>query len=556
MVKKKNVIGMIILILMISSCFIGSERSLGFRIEPPIEPPIKPPPPPPPPPTTTISGYVKESGTSIGLYNARVVLFGWEFVIDMYQFVQVGVRYTSTSGFYSFADVTADSPYSLVVTKSGYSGYSGAYRNPVYLTKLDSTIRITGNVVEDDTIDNIQSPNVNPLTLDITPDGAGSYNHVISSATTKVTVYDYTGAAIKTVLCSSTTGDYDTGSFSIKNGNIRITAYTQPGIFTSKSLYRSVSTSTTFTGQNFALEKNLGMVSAYSDEQIREEMMNFYLQINENYQPLEEVKINLESRCTPQLTYDPLYSGAKYNFLETSYDLTTFEFWSSLLDHNYYTPRYVNQYLYVTNHWTGDESIISLDDLDSGITQTGSFSKYQWTLGTKVGFSGTDSLPFQAEFSVSATYSPPDFIDILQSPINEDQANERYLGQVSVDYTNAAMTRNSKMSNVWHLKMDNSLMKSAKQCGSHFTFRIVTDINYWLCKDVFGNNWWNKDYCTIRFQQILGDGDPTGIGDNSPPPHPIVTLLSGAYDDIQDGTMVGYDLWMNLLAGEIDPPPI
>lgn len=557
MIKKK--IGIFVLFVFLTSSIFGAVNAMGAFIEPidPIDPidPIKPPPPPPPT-TTTVSGYVKESGTNNGIYNARVVLYGWEFVIDMYQKVQVGVKYTNSYGYYSFTGVTADSPYSLLVTKSGYSGYSGSYRNPVYLTYLYCSLRVTGTVLEDDTLDNIKSPNVDPLTLDITPPDSATYSHVISTATTKVTIYDCYGTAVKTVTCSSSSGAYDTGTFTIRKGTVRISAYTQPGLYASKNIYHSISSSTTLSGQNLNLERNQGLVSAYGDEHLREEMNNFFIKLHTR-QPLEEVSVNLEARCAPQLTYDPLYSGAKYNYLETNYDLTTYDEWTTILDHNYWTPRYATQKLYVYNHWTGDESIISVDDLDSGITQEGSFSLYTWTLGTKVGFSGGgEGNPLSSEFSVSATYTPPDYIDIFSTYVPNDLTNGRYLGEVNVDYTNAVLSRHSKMSNVWHLKMDNSLMKSAKQCGSHFTFKVVTEINYWLCKAMPWGNWWLTDYCTISFEQTLGDGDPTGIGDNSPPPHPVVSLLSGSYLDIEYGEMHGYDLWMNLLAGEISESPV
>ena len=531
MMNKK--IGIFVLFFVIISSMLGTTMVYGRR-----------PPEDPPPPSSDISGYIKDSETYLGISGAIVYLYGYD--PETCQIVSLGLACTDANGKYDFWEVSLDGPYELEVWHSMYYTYSGPILSTIYLTTKYCDLRVTGTVIEDQTIDGIKSPNSVDLTLNIKPYEGMVYDFIITSTPVYINVYHFTGLLAKKVLVSANDGSYDTGTFPILKGTVTIKACTRldphaTECYQSKTTENYINTSTTLNGIDFCLERKQGLVSAYGDDQIREEMMNFYLKLSSS-QPSKALRINLESRCTPQLLYDPKKSES-YNYLETSYELTTWDFY--LFGHYYCTPRYITQHLYVYNHWTGDESIIALEDLDFGITQTGYYSKFQWTMGPNVGLSS--SRAFGSVFSVSAISAPPDSIQIGKSALNQDQVDGRYLGYVSFDYTNAQMDYLNTMSTVWHLKIDNSHMKSVKQCGAHFTFKIVTDINYQVCRDFFGNNQWIGDLCTFRFEQTLGNG-PGYVSD---PPHPTVTLLDGSYLQIQNGEMHGYDLWMNLLPAEI-----
>ncbi|MFW9971475.1 MAG: carboxypeptidase-like regulatory domain-containing protein [Candidatus Odinarchaeota archaeon] len=364
------------------------------------------------PSTTTVSGYVKDSVTMAGIYNARVVLYGWGFDIDMPVKVVIGSKYTDASGYYSFTGVTATGPYELLVTKTGYSTYQGAYRNPVYLVNQYVTLRVTGTVLESETIDNILAPIAeSPLNLDITPEGMAAYNYVITIASVKIKIQDYTGAIIKTVRCSSTTGAYDTGSFSIKKGTVKITAYTEPGYYSSQYKTTSVTTSTTLTGQNLVLERNQGTKKVYGDEGEGDNLYGFQIS---PWGYFGNFIFDIMSMHTPTIVYNPFNSESSDYWLSTSFFVQApvrpwYLWWDYLVQKARIT-------LYVYNEWSDDESFITLSAINYKTNEYGSNSKFDVKFTGGVGYKFGDKI-FGGDLSCSAA------LQVTYTPANNIQNN-------------------------------------------------------------------------------------------------------------------------------------
>ncbi|NHJ04419.1 MAG: carboxypeptidase regulatory-like domain-containing protein [Candidatus Heimdallarchaeota archaeon] len=555
MISKK--LGVLLIFTFLASSIFGAVNVMGIYIEPidPIEPP------PTPPPTQTISGYVKESGTSAPIYNARVVLYGWDFVIDMYEFVQVGVRYTNTYGYYSFTGVTADAPYSLLVTKSGYAGYSGAYRSPVYLRKLDSVIRITGTVLDDETIDNIQRINADPLSLDITPEGLTGYNYVITGTTVYVRIYDYTGTAIKTVTCNPSTGAYDTGSFSIKNGNIRIRAYTTSSKpYTPKDIYTTISSSTTLTGQNFYLERNLGTVSVYGDAEGIDRVTNFKIKpdvmtIDPSLSYLnypDFLEFDFYTKNAPSIVYNPFDSRYTDYWLSTNYLVQTYNRPAFLAD-TWYTIQNARVSLYAYNHWTTDESFMSLAGIWYEDESYGSGQQFQWTYTAQLGWDPTPG-GLSGQIQASVTSTPPSSVDVDPYVTGDEVNSWKRLGYVDIDYSNDWTSVSKDLTVNWQVQLDNGEYSgelwTLKQSGAHITLKVVYEFDINIHRTIYGVfNWWESYPAHLTIEQNIGDNQlsyPTYTFDYDP-------YFSYSYEA---GSQSGRDYWMNLLAGEAGLLPV
>ena len=543
------------------SCCIGMEDSLGIRI---IEPPIKPPPdpdpipepPPPPPPTTTISGYVKESGTNEPLDEARVVLFGWEFVVDMYQQVQVGIRETNDNGYYSFTDVTADDPYSLVITKSGYAGYSGAYKSPVYLSKLYNDIRVTGKITESESIDNIQRTAAESLILDLTPEGMEPYDHAITTTSVRVSIKDCTGTTIKIATCNPTTGYYDTGIISARTGTITIRAYTESGTYFSSAVTRTVSEDATFNNVDLELKRNLGDVWIYSDSDCHDKVDNFQFKCNNYDGPVTpNVDIDFEVLHAPSLVYTPGETTTSY-WISTNYHVQGDNF--GHINQWYYGLQKARVTLYAKNYWTGDESFLSGASIYYEAGSDGSGQEFRTSFNAKVGYSPSAGLfdNFQASVGLGVTYNPSSYVTVQTHPATDEFNGWRRIGYVDIDYSNdlsGEYLRKNLVLN-WRFEIDNSQLQALKQCGAHFEFKV--DYSFILNSHSF-LGWCSSDYCfynNLTLSQIFGDGnpnDPTALN------YPTYLVYTNYDTDRWPYTISyltsdqsGKDLWMNLLAGE------
>ncbi|MFX0007901.1 MAG: carboxypeptidase-like regulatory domain-containing protein [Candidatus Hermodarchaeota archaeon] len=503
------------------------------------------------PSTTTVSGYVKDSVTRAGIYKARVVLYGWDFYIDMPVKVVIGSKYTDESGHYSFTGVTAKGPYQLLVTKTGYSTYQGAYRSPVYLVSRYVTLRVTGTVLESETIDNILAPIAeSPLTLDITPEGMAAYNYVITIASVKIKIQDYTGTVIKTVTCSSTTGAYDTGSFSIKKGNVKITAYTEPGYYVSKYITKSVTTSTTLTGQNIVLERNQGTKKVYGDEGQGDNLYGFQIRPHQYY---GNFIFDIMSVHAPTMVYNPFNSESSNYWISTSFlAQAPVKPWYLLYD---YLVQKARISLYVFNEWTDDESFITLSAINYKTNEYGSNSKFDVKFTGGVGYKYGNQV-FGGDLSCSAalqvTYTPANNIQVIRNTNYEDLADGRLLGYIDLDYSNN-YNLNKELNVNWRVQLNNLNFKTLKQCGAHLMFKIKYEFSL-TYHNFFGWHY-NYLYNTLTFEQTIGDDALT---------YPVWVLdqpydSSGStwpIDFLSAGSQSGHDYWMNLLAGEASILPI
>lgn len=537
---KKTKLGVLIISIVVASTMLGAISAMGIYI-----PPIEDPPIPPPPSGTDIRGYVKISGTSTGILGARVALYGYKFVIDMYKKVLVGERYTSSSGYYSFLDITEDSPYSIIVSKNGYITYSGSYKYTTYLSPSTATISVSGTVKDDDTINNIQVPNANPVNLDITPDGLAGYDHTITTATTYVKIQDYTGTVIKTVACSSSTGAYSTESFEIKKGTIKITAYTSPGYYTPKTITKTISSSIALTGQNFNLERNLGPTWVYGDNFALDNIDNFKIKPHDFPDYLD---FDFYAQNAPTMVYNPFNSQYTDYWFTTHYRVQTIQ---QLLV--WYSISKAKVSLYADNLWTDDESFISLASVGFESNSYGSGWNYQWSFSAGLGWDPTPG-GLSAGMQVGVSITPPSSVDVDPYILTEHYENGwKKLGYVEIDYFNDVTSVYKELTLNWQLQLNNGEnpgeLFTLRQCGSNINFKVVYEFEikehlFFWALDASG--WYN--YLTI--EQIIGDNQLNY------PTFDFWNAQGHAYEDYIAGTQSGRDYYTCLLAGESSLLPI
>lgn len=232
---------------------------------------------------TKAKGYIRDDVTGAGIASAYVTVYGrYE---DSRGYLRSFSRsgYTSSSGYYSIS-LPSNTLYlnRLRATKSGYVSYDGSVTYTVYLVPLSCTLSFSGQVLENQIIENINRPNAEDLSLDIAPPGVVGYSPIISDEPIYVKFYDRYDRLFKTVCCSQTDGTYSTGSFSAPVGTITIEVedYVTGGSYKTATRIEVITTSTTFTNYDFLLDRDLGQVWVYGDTSSSDVFSNFQITLN------------------------------------------------------------------------------------------------------------------------------------------------------------------------------------------------------------------------------------------------------------------------------------
>ncbi|NHJ05502.1 MAG: carboxypeptidase regulatory-like domain-containing protein [Candidatus Heimdallarchaeota archaeon] len=486
----------------------------------------------PPPANTSVNGYVKDGLTNSKLYNARVAIY------NRYTGAYYGYDYTDSNGYFTFSSVP-DVDHKIYITKSGYiSQWYNVYSNGVtYTIDPSITVTIQGDIRENEILDNIEVPFTSPGTLDINPDGLEGYSNLINDISISIKVYDWRNNLIRSF--TTTSGIYNTGSFSIRKGTITVKATSTTSIgrhFIQGVTSFYASSSTTYT-KNFVLDRDLGTLTVSADSEGIENMNDFSIKLsptNSHY-----VFISLNAKHIPNLFYHPYNSLYSENVIETSYRLTSFQGSGGA----YFTAKNVKQTLYAYNHWSEEESFMALDGLTVGITGEGTGRQCQWSINGETGWCEL----WEVIMNFGVTLTPPSYDIIHKSQAYEELGFGCKLGSVEIDYTEDWQTINKLMSSQWEIFLDNTNYKPHKQCGSHITFKVVTEITYEKCLyGVWGvanpNGPW-----VIVFEQTLGDNQIV---------HPDYTFIEGTHDGFIEGEVTGHDFWMNLFAGIVEDLPM
>ncbi len=437
-------------------------------------------PTPDPPTTFNLYGYVKDSYTGAAIKDVDVSLRGTSYSMKTNSYGRFEFRYISIT------------TYTVDLSKSGY--YSTSYSaskisnngKTSYIDKQIS-VRFFGNIIENTTIDNIGMGMMIPMSLNF---ATGTiYSPAMNDLTVYARIYDRNGNYVHQVTTDAD-GNYDTGYVTVRLGTVCIHTFTVGDRkFIAESLYEQVYSDSAFE-KNFQLERDVGEVSTT----VSDLHMNYY-----NLMSPWSVIYSFGVSAPGAFVYDPASDCSEFT-ISTWYNSQGIHNWFA---GDYFQLRKSKISVYGTNHWSNEYDFISTPEIVYGATSYGTGYDLTWKFTAGLGFNIGEEA--KGSVGVIGTISQPDNINHEIIRNKQVSGNEVFLGSVEADYRRDVQNLNKDFTANFLLGLLNNEGQSMRQCGAHFTFRIVFDMTFGVTSKILFINTWMW-WTTVTHEITIGSG--------------------------------------------------